>query len=76
MKESILRTLVPIVYALLLKANVGDWLGIDDTLVQNAAALIGAGLVYVAVRLLEQAGSSRWGWLIGYPKAPSYDQEG
>ena len=72
MKESILRTLVPIIYALLLKAGIGEWLGIDSTLLQSLAALIVTALLYVAVRVAERAGSPAWGWLLGYPKAPVY----
>ena len=45
MKESILRTLVPIIYALLLKAGIGEWLGIDSTLLQSLAALIVTALL-------------------------------
>lgn len=70
MKPSVLRTLVPIVYALLLKAG-GEWLGLDDAVLQNAAALLATGLFYAAVRVLERA-RPRLGWLLGYPTAPQY----
>lgn len=71
MKESILRTLVPVIYALLLKAGIGEWLGLDDAILQNAAALLGAGLLYVVLRVGERA--RPWlGWLLGYASPPSY----
>ena len=73
MKESILRTLVPIIYALLIKAGAGS-LGVDDAVIQSLAGAVGAGLIYIAVRVGERVGSSRWGWLIGYPSAPRYDR--
>lgn len=71
MRESILRTLVPIVYALLIKTGVAA-LGVDDAVLQSAAGLIGAGLIYVGIRVLERVRSSSWGWLLGYPSAPTY----
>lgn len=71
MRESILRTLVPIVYALLIKAGL-DKIGVDDALVQSLAALIVTAALYVGVRVLERVRSSRWGWLLGYPSAPAY----
>lgn len=77
MRESILRTLVPIIYALLLKAGL-DGLGVDDAVIQSAAALLATGLLYVGVRLAEKARPGL-GWLLGYPSAPSYavpDSEG
>lgn len=71
MRESILRTLVPIVYALLIKAGL-DRLGIEDALVQSLATLIVTGALYVGLRVLERVRSSSWGWLLGYPSAPAY----
>lgn len=72
MKESISRTLVPLVYVLLLKAGAAK-LGIDDAATQALAALIVTGGIYVTVRVVEQ----RWpaaGVLLGWPKSPSYDK--
>lgn len=74
MKESLLRTLVPIIYALLLKAGFAK-LGVDDATVQSAAALLAAGLLYLGLRVLERVRSSRWGWLLGYPVAPVYKDD-
>ena len=53
MKESVLRTLVPIVYALLIKAGFAS-LGVDDVTLQAVAALIVTGILYVALRIGER----------------------
>ena len=71
MKESVLRTLVPIIYALLIKAGLAE-VGVDDTTLQSIAAAAAAGLISVALRVLERARGSRWGWLLGYPAQPQY----
>lgn len=70
MKQSILRTVVPILYALLVKAGLGK-LGVDDTLIQGLATLIVTGLIYAAVRVVERF-APKFGWLLGYPAAPTY----
>lgn len=74
MKESIARTLVPLVYALLLKAGA-DKLGVEDVVLQNVAALVVTGVIYVVVRVVEQHFPAA-GVLLGWPKSPTYDQEG
>lgn len=71
MKEAVLRTLVPIVYALLLKAGIGEWLAIDSAVLESAAALVAAALVYVVLRAAERW-RPRLGWLLGYPAQPVY----
>lgn len=71
MKEAILRTLVPVVYALLLKSGVTDWLGLGTAWAQNVATLIATGTLYVVLRWLE-AHRAWVGWLLGYPAAPKY----
>jgi hypothetical protein len=73
MKEAVLRTLVPIVYALIIKSGVVEWLGIEDVLAQNVAALLGAALLYVALRAAEKW-KAQLGWLLGYPSQPSYGE--
>lgn len=70
MKESVLRTLVPILYALLIKAGL-DQLGLDDVVLQQLATLLATGLLYVALRLLERH-QKAVGWLLGYAKQPVY----
>ena len=75
MKESIIRTLVPIVYALLLKLGIGEWLGIESEVLSSLAALATAGVVYAAIRFAES--KREWfGWLLGYAAAPTYVKPG
>ena len=71
MKESILRTVVPIIYALLIRWGVKDWLGVDDALFQSAITLVVSGIVYVALRFAETH-KAALGWLLGYASQPSY----
>lgn len=59
------------VYLLLLRSGVPEWLGIEDDLLQNAAALVAAGLVYLALRVAERY-QPQIGWLLGYAKQPVY----
>jgi hypothetical protein len=76
MKESLIRTVVPILYALLVRHGVVEWLGVDDVLVQSALTAVVTALIYMAIRVAERIGSSRWGWLLGYPSAPTYTKAG
>lgn len=70
MKESILRTLVPIVYALLIKAGFAR-LGVDDVTLQALAALIVTLVLYVGLRIAERW-KKQFGWLLGYAAQPTY----
>lgn len=70
MKESVLRTLVPIIYALLIKAGFAS-LGVDDVTLQALAALIVTGILYVGLRIGERY-KSQIGWLLGYAAQPTY----
>ena len=79
MKElgvSIIRTITPSIVGLFI-----SWLavvGIIDTTGEISAALLRAldlvciGAYYALVRLLETKYSSKFGWLLGSPKAPEY----
>lgn len=71
MKESLIRTLVPIIVTLLARAGFKE-LGVDDATIATLAAGLAAWLYYFGVRVLERASSSKWGWLLGYPSAPVY----
>ena len=71
MKESILRTVVPILYALLVKVGFVAWLGGDEQLVTTALTLVASGLIYVALRFAETH-KAALGWLLGYPAQPVY----
>ena len=71
MKESIIRTVVPIVYALLIRWGFKDYLGLDDALLLNAVTTAVTALVYAGIRYAEQH-RQKFGWLLGLPKAPVY----
>lgn len=72
MKESIIRTMVPVVVALLVRWGVKDWAGVDDVTLNTIVTALVTGLYYVGVRVLERVSSSKWGWLLGYPSQPVY----
>lgn len=72
MKESIIRTVVPIVYALLIRLGLGA-IGVDDALLQNLATAIVTGIIYAVIRYVETH-KSAFGWLLGSPTAPSYSE--
>ena len=73
MKESLLRTLVPILYAILVRFGVVNWLGVDDAVLQSAVTLIATGIIYVALRFAETH-KAAVGWLLGYASQPSYGE--
>lgn len=68
---SVLRTLVPMIYALLVRWGVVEWLDPDDLLLTNFITVVVTGVFYVVLRWAEQ----HWdkiGWLLGYAKQPVY----
>lgn len=65
---SVLRTLVPIVYALLIRAGFKS-LGLDDLFLQGLAATIVTVLFYIVLRIAERY-QSQVGWLLGYGSSP------
>lgn len=67
---SVMRTGVPIVYAVLLRLGIGD-LGLADKTVTNIAAVLAAVIVYAALRGLEVL-EPRIGVLLGWIGAPQY----
>lgn len=67
---AIIRTLVPILYALLIRAGLGE-IGVDDTVLQEFVTLVVTGLVYTAIRFAE-AHKAQFGWLLGYAAQPVY----
>lgn len=71
MKESILRTVVPILYAVLVNLGVVEWLGVQSAAVEGLLTLIVTGAIYVTLRLIERHKESL-GWLLGYPAQPEY----
>lgn len=74
MKESILRTLVPILYAVLVNLGVVAWLGVDSTVIESFLTLVISGVIYVVLRVAERHRST-FGWLLGYPAQPHYEPQ-
>lgn len=68
-----LRTIIPIVIALLAQQGVSEIPGVDSATFSVVIAAIVTYIYYFIVRILERVSSTRWGWLIGYPAAPVYD---
>lgn len=68
--KSVLRTLVPIVYALLIKFGFSQ-LGLGPVVLNDFATVIATGIVYGALRLVEHY-APQFGWLLGYPQQPKY----
>lgn len=75
MKESILRTIVPVIVALLVRWGVRDWLGVDDATLTGVVTVLVTGVYYVAVRVAEKYLPAA-GWALGYPAAPTYPGPG
>lgn len=72
---AIVRTAVPVLYALLARIGLTPILtdlGISEEFVNNALATLVALVIYMLVRVLERH-SDKWGWLLGYPAAPNYN---
>jgi hypothetical protein len=68
---SLLRTVVPLIYAMLIRWGVVEWLDPDDLFLTNLITVLVTGVFYLVLRLLEQ----HWdkiGWLLGYAKQPVY----
>ena len=72
---SIIRTAVPLAVAQLVAylasrgLDVGPW----RPLLEQAIGWSAGVVYYAAVRVLEVKIRPRWGWLLGTPKAPTYD---
>lgn len=67
---AIMRTGVPIIYALLIKLGVSR-LGLPDTAVTDIATVLLTVLLYAALWLLERV--RPWiGWALGWAKQPQY----
>lgn len=72
MKESVIRTIVPVLVALLVREGVDQWLAVTQEWLTIVLTAVVTGLYYVGARVLERFKSSKWGWLLGYPSAPLY----
>lgn len=70
---SVLRTVVPLVYAMLVQKGVVAWIDPNDVFVTNFLTVVVTGAFYVLLRLLEK-NWSKVGWLLGYAQQPVYVQ--
>lgn len=70
----LIRTSVPIIVALLVSRGIDEWSGIDSTTLTLIISAVATWLYYFAVRVLERASSTKWGWLLGYASAPVYTE--
>lgn len=68
---SVLRTVVPIVYAMLVRWGVVSWVDPGDMFVTNLITVLVTGGFYVAVRVVERYWA-QIGWLLGYAQQPVY----
>jgi hypothetical protein len=73
---SIVRTVVPLLVGLLVAGFSKIGVPVDDDSVAAVVnGLVSAGVAaayYVVARLLEVFASSKFGWLLGFAKAPVY----
>lgn len=69
-----LRTIVPIVVALLASRGLDGWGIIDSTTWSLIVGGVVGWLYYFVLRVAERLSSTKWGWLLGYPAAPTYEE--
>jgi hypothetical protein len=72
MKDSLIRTVVPIVvgFAITQAARLG--VELDEATVASFVTMVVSSVYYAAARWLEQHASPQWGLLLGSRKQPSY----
>lgn len=68
---SVLRTLVPMIYAFLVHKGVVAWFGFDEALTNNAITVVVTVLFYIVLRVAERYWD-KIGWLLGYGQQPVY----
>jgi len=69
---SLIRTVVPVVVGLVLSYALKANLHLDDQWVTDAVTLAVTTGFYALVRVLETFVSSKFGWLLGLAKTPTY----
>jgi hypothetical protein len=67
---SVLRTFVPICYALLVRWGLLEWLGLPDEVITYIVTGVVTTLFYVVLRVLERYWD-KIGWLLGYAARPA-----
>lgn len=70
---SLIRTFIPALAGLLIAAAANVGIDIDNDALVSLLGSVIIGLYYAIARLLETRVSSAFGWLLGAPKAPTYD---
>lgn len=68
---SVLRTVVPIIYAMLVQWGVVSWLDLPSELWENVITGLVTVAFYVVLRVAERY-KSQIGWLLGYAQQPVY----
>lgn len=68
---SVLRTLLPMVYAMLVRWGVVEWLDPNDLFLTNFLTVLITLVFYVALRIAERH-KAQIGWLLGYAQQPVY----
>jgi hypothetical protein len=72
---SVLRTLVPIIYALLVRKGLVEWSGLDEPLMVNIITAVLTTLFYALIRVAERYWD-KIGWLLGYAARPALYVQG
>lgn len=69
---SIVRTVTPSLVGWLVAFGADHGLDLTSGAASVLVAQVVAVVYYVAVRVMERARSTRWGWLLGAPRPPRY----
>lgn len=72
---SIIRTIVPLIVGTVVTMLASRGINLDDgtkSALQDAMVGVFTALYYAVVRFLEVKFSSKFGWLLGYAKTPTY----
>lgn len=72
MKDSIIRTVVPLIVGTILTALAALKIDVDEASLTVVITPIVVGLYYIVVRIFEVYVSPKFGWLLGLAKQPEY----
>jgi|SRR5690349_9930662 len=77
---SVVRTVVPLVVGVIVAGFTKLGIPVDDqdvaSVVNGVVTIVVAAGYYLLARVLEVVASSKFGWLLGYAKAPAYPPAG
>lgn len=68
---SVLRTVVPMIYAMLVRWGVVSWLDPDNRFLTGFITVLVTAVFYIVLRFAEQYWD-KIGWLLGYARQPVY----